>query len=396
MLKRIIFCNRVAFYVKNTAFLPVSGLFCLLVLFIVSCNSQTIVPPTATESVSTSVPTAVSTSTQTVTHTPQHTVTATAVPTMTPTSISISLRPSIPLPLPSMTPFPTITPDYQVHPSKPVFLSYGFYGGDGGSNTDFLFGRQTPNLIIYGDGHTLFRDGIYRESITFLETFITPAEMCELRQQLEDIGFLQRHSTFFTQREGGMGAGEMRIQVENVLYAFYWRDVPNLIEELAAGVQLIEGYRPVQPLAPYSPTYLMLWMEEEPPDETVSPATWPSNLPSLAELWSRRGQSRISENLVLVEGEAVIPVFELFSRQLTRKVFQEGDTIYSLIARPLLPHETPRQIGYYPDLPRDYVPVLNCAGEPALISPLIPTATPTLTAAASQLTGLGRILICLR
>jgi TolB protein len=75
-----------------------------------------------------------------------------------------------------------------------------------------------------------------------------------------------------------------------------------------------------------------------------------------------------------------------------QKIFQEGDKTYALIARPLMPHETPYRIGYYPGLPRDYVPVLNCEEQPALLSPAIPTATPTLTSPAARLTGQGRIV----
>jgi Tol biopolymer transport system component len=278
-----------------------------------------------------------------------------------------------------------------VYPTKSVFISYGYYGGDGGENTDDYYGRFTPELIIYSDGHMLVREGVYQESITFRETFMTPHEMCALREAILETGFLEDHDSLFTQREGGMGAGELRIQAESILYSFYALDVPYLIEPLANGAELIRNYRPSRPLQPYTPVYLALWMEEEAVNEVEAPLLWPSDLPSLAELWSMRGQVSFSDRVVL-EGEAVDAIFNLFSRQLSRKVFQENGAIYSLIARPLLPHETPRGIGYYPSLPIDYAPVLTCQEEPDLISPTTPTVTPTLSASTSRLAGQGRIL----
>jgi Tol biopolymer transport system component len=303
-----------------------------------------------------------------------------------PTSTAVVIPTPFPFPLEPMTPFPTVTPNYIEYETKSVFLSFGGYGGDGGSNTDGYYGRFTPSLIIYGDGQLLLREGVYRESITFSEATLSPSEMCILRQQIETTGFLEPRDKFFTQNGGGAGAGVLGIQVENIVYTFYGPDVQNLVEDLAAGIELIENYRPAKAFIPYYPTYLRLWIEEITPDEQITPLMWPSNLPTLEELWSDREQ-----NIILVEGEWVEPIFNLFSRQLTQKIFQEEDNVYSIIARPLLPHETPRHIGYYPSLPRDYVPVLNCEDEPAIISPAIPTATPTLTAPATQLIGQGRI-----
>ena len=384
---------------KSACFQPQLLLFFLfVVLFTTGCQtnerpsvtiayvSPTVLPTTTPTTVMAKIPTTSPEPSPTATAVPSLALVPTVMPTLIHPPVRSPTQTPIPLPLEPMLPFPTVTPNFMEYETKQVFLSFGGYGGDGGSNTDDYFGRFTPALIIYGDGQFLLREGVYRESIAFSETTLTPSEMCILRQQIEATGFLEPPDEFFTQPRKGAGAGELIIQVENSVYSFYGPQVQYLVKELARGVDLIENYRPAKPLTPYIPTYLRLWIEEVTPNPQLTPHLWPSNLPELEQLWSDRDQ-----NIILVEGEWVEPIFNLFSRQLTQKYFQEGNNVYSIIARPLLPHETPRHIGYYPGLPRDYVPVLNCEGEPSLVSPTNPTATPTLTISAAQLTGQGRI-----
>ena len=363
--------------------LPLPYLLLFIIIFTFGCTTKD--SPSSTipnVTVPTISPTKVLTITPAATLEPTHTLTAVSSTTMVPTLIATS----IPLPLEPLLLFPTVTPNYVEYETKQIFLSFGGYGGDGGSNTDAYYGRFTPSLIIYGDGQFILREGIYRESITFSEATLTPAEMCALRQQIEATGFLEPPEEFFTQSRESAGAGELIIQVENSVYSFYGPQAQYLVDNLERGIELIENYRPPKPLVFYTPIYLRLWIEKATPNEQTMPIMWPSELPELEQLWSDRGQ-----NIILVEGEWVEPILNLFSQQLTRKFFKEGDNVYAIIARPLLPHETPDHIGHYPGLPRDYVPVLNCDSEPVIISPTIPTVTPTLTAPTTQLTGQGRI-----
>lgn len=365
--------------------------FSLSILAAAGCISPTN-PTTGTPEITNTPTLTAIPHTPTPTLTPLSMASPTAVPSATPTETGASLRPAILLPLSTTTPFPTVTPDYLVYPTKSVFISIGAYGGSGGEITDRYYGRGTPDLIIYGDGQIIIRDGTYRDSITFREAYLTPLEMCDLRREIEATGFLRKHDAFFTEISGSMGGGNLIVQVENSYYSLYYSDTPYLIEELASGVEIIQNYRPSQPLMPYSPTYLALWLEIEEEPEATTPLPWPTGLPSLANLWSQRGQEdAVFANRVIVEGEWIDPIVALFSNQLTQKVFQEENNVYSIIARPLLPHETPRTIGYYPSFPKDYAPVIDCQNEPTLISPAVPTATPTLTMAAVQLTGQGRI-----
>lgn len=216
---------------------------------------------------------------------------------------------------------------------------------------------------------------------TVMESHLSPGEMCELREQIAATGFMEPHDPleYYTQREDSDGAPETVIQIEDTFYSFYIPDMPYLVEDLRNGVAIIESFQPEQPLVPYAPERLFLWVEEWTPDDQIVPTVWPDEFPSLAEL-------NISP---LIEGELVMPVFDLV---LSSDFFQEGETIYLILARPMLPHETLQNANDYPRPPRDYLPVIDCEGEPSLISPAIPTATPTLTTASAQLTGHGRIL----
>lgn len=362
----------------------------LFIVFVVGCTNKTPPSATAVSNVPTGTPTTIATIIpRTIpTDIPTPTTTPTFVPTPTASATPVPTSTPISLPLEPMLPFPTVTPNYMEITTKQVFLSYGGYGGDGGGDTDVYYGRSTPYLIIYNDGQLLLREGNMREgSITFFEATLTPVEMCTLRQQIETTGFLEPPGEFFTQPRTGDGAGNLIIQVENNVYSFYGPQTEYLVENLASGVEIIENYRPNRPLELYAPNHLLLWIEEVIPNDDMALLEWPANFPSLTQLWTNQDQ-----NLVLIEGEWLEPIFNLFSRQLSRRLFQENDKVYSIIARPLLPHESSiHDLWYYPGVPKDYVPVLNCENEPALISPAIPTATPTITTSAAQLSGQGRI-----
>jgi Tol biopolymer transport system component len=368
---------------KSTC-LRVYYLFLLFAVLIVGCGSNEPQPIQAV--IAQVTETAVSTATSVPSHTPSPTNTASLTDTATVTKAPASTQTPIPLPLNPMTPFPTVTPDYVEYETKPVFIALTGWGGDGGGGTDYVLGRDTPSLIIYGDGQMIITDRSMGDRI-YLETYLSPSEMCQLRQEIKNTGFLEPHETFFTERVDSMGGGQLSIQVEDTYYSFDSGDVQFLVESLATGYQLIRDFQPQNSLVPYVPKYLILWLEEVEPNENDVVAYWPTDLPSLSELWSNREQKTI-----LIEDELALSILDLFNGQNTRKQYQEEAITYSIIARPLLPHETPYRYPVFPSLPRDYVTVLNCDDEPTLISSSMPTATPTLIAPADGLSGQGRIV----
>lgn len=325
------------------------------------------------------IDTAVSTLTPSPSHTPLP-----ISPSPTPTVTTMPIQTPIPLPLASMTPFPTVTPNYTAQEPKSIFLLYGNLGGDGG----MPIGHYAPSLVIYTDGQSIFLSG-ERYSRTYLETYLSPSEMCRLQREIEATGFLEPHEfdEYYTQQEGSEGASNVVIQLEDTFYSFYSPDIQYLKDDLHAGYEIIANYQPSEPLKPYTPTYLALMIDKLEPDDGSIPITWPTDLPSITEL-----QPNPEESVILIEGELVVPIFDLFMRQRSSIFFQDGENTYLLFPYPLLPHETPRQFSNYPDRPLDYVSLLNCKGEASFISPAIPTATPTLTSSASKLTGKGRVL----
>src|SRR5690606_37833640 len=99
------------------------------------------------------------------------------------------------------------------------------------------------------------------------------------------------------------------------------------------------------------------------PYDGQTPLPWPADLPAIADL-----PPRDFLLISILEGEWVLPIYDLFSRQKGSQYFQDGEATYYMHVRPLLPHETPIRHHHTP-FPVDYAPVLDCEGEPALISP---------------------------
>lgn len=310
------------------------------------------------------------------------TIPATLLPTVTPAS-SPTATP-IPLPLPPMQPFPTVTPDYPFHETKQIFLFYGDVGGDGTGS----LGNTLPSLVIYNDGQLLMEVGDWQTRV-IMESNLSPNEMCDLREKIAATGFMNPHDPFeyFTQQDGSAGATNIVIQVEDTFYSFYSPDVDYLVDDLASGYEIIKNFQPIQPLAPYIPEQFLVSLEEWPYETETEPIVWPEDLPLLADLRPDPGQ-----DLFVIENDLLISIFDLFSRQISVRSFQEDEIVYTMLIRPILPHETLQNALAYPRRPKDYVPVLNCEDEPSLISSAIPTATPTLTADLTQLVGQGRIL----
>ncbi|MCB9422980.1 MAG: PD40 domain-containing protein [Ardenticatenaceae bacterium] len=362
---------------KNICRLPLYLLPLLFIIFSNSCATHIpVLPPAADTNVK---ETAVSTLIPSPSHTPLP-----ILPLPTPTPTTEPTQTHIPLPLASMTPFSTVTPDYTVQEPKSIFLLFGELGGDGG----LPIGHYAPSLVIYTDGQLIYMSR-ERHSRIYLETYLLPSEMCRLKQEIEATGFLEPHEfdEYYTQTEGSEGASNVVIQLEDTFYSFYSPDIQYLKEDLHAGYEIIANYQPPESLKLYTPTYLALLIDQLEPDDGSIPITWPTNLPPITEL-----QLNPEEHVILIEEGLVESILDLFMYQQTSGYFQDGKNIYFIFPYSLLPHETLRQFSNYPDIPLDYVSLLNCNGEASFISPAIPTTTLTLTSSAAQLTGKGRVL----
>jgi TolB protein len=280
--------------------------------------------------------------------------------------------------------------------TKTVFLQQGYVGGDGGSDTDLYYGREMPSLVIYTDGQVIFEEGNSRESY-FLETTISPDEMCNLLSELQDFGFYDRYDPIYAFDEttrysdgGPDGIVQVNGQLSKslIFYASY-RDY--LVPPLKQAVEFIGSYRP-STNAYYIPERLVLWVEvaTEPLPENVVAESWPDTLPNITELW----QDPINGEL-LIEGELVAPIMALFDYRMTGKAFSDEGVVYGMILRPLLPNESPYpQLWYYHDYaPQSFNLPFACPDldlptiDPTPIPAPLPTHEPV-----AELTGKGRIL----
>lgn len=317
------------------------------------------------------------------THTPSPLPTAT--PSHTPTITPSDTPTHTPTATPTTTPFPTVTALPTIE-TKTVFLQYGGFGGDGGSNTDLYYGRDLPSLVIYMDGQVLLRGGNY-----YLETFISSEEMCYLWGQLKSFGFFEEYDPLYafdetTQYSDGAGVFVLHVNGPLTKQIFAYSDYLNyLVPPLKQSYDFIENYRPFSNTS-YMPERIILWIEEIPLPEGHTVVAWPDTLPAIKDLWADTLNGQ-----VLIEGELVTPLMELFD-STTDNWFSDNNSTYFVIIRPLLPNENPLPRLYFYNYTYDQQPSNLPFDCPNLVLPTVaptvtPSATPTLEPETAVLTG---------
>ncbi len=322
--------------------------------------TQTATAATAIAAAWTNMPTVIATATATATGTatPTPTNTYTPLPTMTPR--------------PTRTPTPTPTPI----PTKQVLIQYGAGGGDGGYNTDFYFGRETPDWVLYAEGELLFRNSHYRtDGNWFLRTVLTPAQICSLLSSIEGTGL------FSVKADGTLGERDpiyiqasnstcntfgpsYFIQINGKLRKYVSIHVtcePYLMPEIQAAFQLIRNYAPSQQMTPYRARYLLLWIENGRGQATgyatpqPTSQVWPIELPSIRSMLGDR-----TEGEAFIDGKFVQPILDVFLNRPAGIVFRENNQDYWIIARPLLPHETQDMFSAYPSNTAEFALPFKC------------------------------------
>ncbi len=365
---------------QSVFWLRCGSIACLsLVLGVVACQGTP--TPTPMFELTETVTGIAATSTPTLTLTPSPHP-ATSTPTSPPTNT--------PIPYITMSPFPTVTP-VGIYPVKQVFIQAGGFGGDGGSVQDFYFGRDTPSLIIYTDGQVIVKVGSWEEDFAFLSGQLPNEELCSLFARLETTGYFDPIDMIYAFDETTQfsdGAGNYVIQVNGPItnsVGIYGPYRDYLVEEMAAAYQLISTYQPPTTLAPYVPERLLLWVEPTTDTELASLPEWPAEFPPLSELRSDPVNPK-----VVIEGDLILPLMELFDYRMGWQVFREGEKGYDVTLRPLLPHETPRLFSLYPGRPVAFNLPFACNN--LSLPQVIPTPTPTplvgtLAAEAGELRG---------
>ena len=270
-------------------------------------------------------------------------------------------------PTPSSTPTSTLTPP----PEEEPLLIYGIFGGDGGSASDFYFGRGAPKLVLYASGDLVRKECPESRGCQFVHSTLTAEAICQLRSRLISTGLFQLPDPgynmdtspwyqFDDTTEYSDGASGIIIQVNGEpsaqvdIYGPYLRYA---IRPIRDAVDLLEEYHPPA-ASPYSPETLLLWIEEGRglSEEDASPNQWPSALPPLHELWNERVQDRgfFGGSDVVLTSEEARTVYDLFNKRMSGMLFTQEGIIYYLIARPLLPHETPERFSPFPSRPQSF------------------------------------------
>ncbi len=271
---------------------------CLLFVLI-ACNPA-IATPIATP---TAMPTA----------TPWLNITSTQRSAVSPTKILPEVASRYPHSLP--TPAPTATPLPPLVPTKQTLLQYGVFGGDGGSNTDFYMGRDTPQLILYTDGQLLMRQ---KQGNWYMQATLTTPQICYLLSHIERTGFFDVegdggdsttdpiYDFGGTPQFSGDGTPAYLIQINGERHKLVNIEpgyAPYLVQPVKTTLQIVKNYSPGTPTLPFKTNYLVLWIEKglgnaAHSDPQPTPQPWPSRLPSLAKLLDGK-----NEGQVFIEGE---------------------------------------------------------------------------------------------
>jgi len=212
--------------------------------------------------------------------------------------------------------------------------------------TDYYFGRGMPELALYVDGQLVVR----RDDNTY-ETKLSSAEVKKFLARITATGF------FSVEGDGNLGgqdpiyqfpadaqytdgAGSRFVFVSDGVkskYVYIYGDyLDYVVPNLRQAYDLIINFNPPG-LQPYRPLQMVLWIEQGDGadfyDVTPEPATlWPSDLPSIRTLGI--GHVILPERLIL-------RIVSLFAKLPSGQVFVDAGVSYVVIARPLLPNESP-------------------------------------------------------
>jgi hypothetical protein len=221
---------------------------------------------------------------------------------------------------------------------KSVIALYGSSGGDGGHPADYYFGRGMPSLIIYDDGQVIITR---RNSIQ--ETYLSTQQVSLFFVNLQNIGYFKDRLSIYNYPEDyieGAGAPSIMLYANNGLVSktidIYYFSRDYLIPDIRNSLKFFSNYYPSR-MEPYIPRQMVLWIEEGIGEEyhgvTPEPIEdWPINLPRINELGIGH---------IVVEEQLIPKILSLYKTVPSGKVFRDNSNNYLVIARPLLPNESP-------------------------------------------------------
>jgi hypothetical protein len=289
----------------------------------------------------------------TATLAPSITQTRTRPPTITPTlSPTITSTPTI---TPTPTPWPTITPSGELTThtwaAEPVLIYLNTWGGDG---AQFPF---PPDLVLYSNGQLFIQNFNYLPGVLFT-TQLSRQEICALLNTIDQIGFFEYdHSTNNYEYFIGSGGPITDLAVNAwQTNSFEIGDLFGIVEgyqetsvEPSASLVIsktmyifLSSYIP-ETLQPYNPKEIEIWFYP-PLHEPESITPWPSDLPSLTDLYEQAeplfgfGIEGIRSLRLDIETGNQIAQAHTY---LPDRFYRDGDTILKVIVSKLLPFTLP-------------------------------------------------------
>ncbi len=285
-------------------------------------------------------------------------------------------RTSTPSPVPIPTRAPVTPTEVLPTASEGKVILIEYFDKIGGEApwvpSDAYIGRQVPHLVIYTDGQALWRD----DAGAFWEGRVSKSALCTLLSGLQKIGFFNvkgdgslnekdpiyknipaeylndPSSTNFVLLVNGNPSKRV------IIYRLF---VDSLVQPVKSAWEIFNSFKPSS-LEPYKADVYVMWVEAEQKlarkygaGKDLQPEDWPRDLPQLRKLLGDQD----AVQLPVSEAEAS-QLLEFYDTVPGVKVFEQGENRYSVILRPLLPHEELDNLSPVPDTVQKFVLPFSC------------------------------------
>ncbi len=338
-----------------------------LLLLTMACNLELALPWQPTQP--TQVASATSTRRVVASPSPQAALaspTSAPKPTRTPTLT--------PVPVPSRTP---VTPT-EVLPTPPagrlILIEYfDKYGGDAPwMPPDAYIGRHLPRLVIYTDGQLIWRD----DAGALWESSMSKDAMCTL------VGGMEKFGLFKVEGDGTLEADDpiyekipadrlndsgfvnflLVVNGNPAKWVIIYRPfVDSLVRPVKSSWELFNSFKPSD-IQPYEPELYVMWIEAQQKlarsygaGADLQPADWPRDLPKLNKLLGDNDAIQIP-----LDSSEVHSLLKYYDPAPGVKLFKEGKDRYSVILRPLLPHEELNNLSPVPQVAQRFALPFKC------------------------------------
>jgi hypothetical protein len=279
------------------------------------------------------------------------------------------------VPIPTRTP---VTPT-EVLPTPPegaaILIEYfDKYGGEPPwKPTDAYMGRHLPRLVVYTDGLLIWRD----DAGALWESILTEDATCTLLNGMQKFGLfkvagdgtLEADDPIYTkipaEHLDDVGFTNFLLVVNgnpSKWIQIYRPFVDSLVPPVKSTWEVFNSFRPSE-LEPYQPEGYVLWIEAEQKlarsygsGEDLQPADWPNDLVKLDKLLG--DQEAVQ---VFLDPEDADLLLEFYDPAPGVKVFKENKDLYSVILRPLLPHEELDNLSPVPLVAQRYALPFVCS-----------------------------------